>query len=237
MRMIISVQLKNPVLPREYRPLVPKLLQAGFNTLGQFNKHTYFTTEEQPYCFSVYLPKAKFGKQIQLESNLIKIIFSTNRQDVLDDFYNAAQALEEPVEFMENMYTITCIKQLSGKNISDSEAQIRMLGPLLIWDTPEKGGRMLGIRDHAFQQRLQEVVENMLGVLGEDPALASTLSVTSVNPGIKPKEVHVLHSGRFYRGTVGELQISGDVEMLNIAYAYGIGMLREQGFGLFEWVR
>ena len=237
MRMIISIQLENPALPKEYRPLVPRFFQAGFEMLNQREKAASLFDGGQPYSFSVYLPKAKFGKNIQMENNLIKIIFSTSKRELLEDFQRAAEAVKGPLAIEDNHWTPVNIRFISEKAAPAGRMRIRMLSPLLVSEPHERGIRLLGFKDEAFVERLRDAARRMLNDFGENPELADTLEAAPCGQDERPKEVHVLHGGRFYRGTVGELILSGGPELMALAYDCGIGIMREQGFGLFEWVK
>ena len=80
MRFYLTLELKQPFLPIEYRKLVLSYIK---NAISKCNNGKYYSdyfkdTNQKYYCFSVILPKPKFDKdKILLHKKEIKILFST----------------------------------------------------------------------------------------------------------------------------------------------------------------
>jgi CRISPR/Cas system endoribonuclease Cas6 (RAMP superfamily) len=80
---------------------------------------------------------------------------------------------------------------------------------------------------------LRSSVAGMLPMANLNAELLTTLHAV-VGDESSCKEAHVLHKGKFYRSTLGNLQLSGEPALLNLLYHGGMGEMREEGFGLFE---
>ncbi len=242
MRMMITISLEKSTLPRDYRPLICRLLQMSLqNQGGDSLVHQYFSAQTgKHYSFSVYLPKSRFRDGIELENGYIKVIFSTYDESTYDDFFLAAMGMQnETLALEDNGFCFTSVIRIYEKAIENSSATIHMLSPLVIRNAGiENQGhrRCLGIRDETFEQQLRSCVADMLGVAGKRQEMVETLRVMPCEEDIGSKEAHVLHRGRFYRTTLGNMRIFGEPEMLNLLYQGGMGEMREEGFGLFELI-
>ncbi len=239
MRMMITILLEKNMLPRDYRPWISKLLHISLSKQGgeHLVQQHFNSTSEKLFSFSVYLPKSRFGQEVVLESNYIKIIFSAYDENVFDDFFLAMMGMQGQKADMEgNVFAVSSVVRIIEKTVQESKINIHMLSPLVV-----RGGALggkesrgcLGIRDLEFSARLRSTVAGMLPLANLKEDVLASLHVTALDePGCK--EAHVLHKGRFYRSTLGNLQLTGEPELLNLLYHGGMGEMREEGFGLFE---
>lgn len=84
MRFALTLELEKKNFPIDYRRLILSYIK---NALSKCNNGKYYEkffkdTIQKDYCFCVALPKVKFNKNyIQLESNEIEILFSTEDKD------------------------------------------------------------------------------------------------------------------------------------------------------------
>lgn len=192
----------------------------------------------KPFSFSVYLPKSRFGTEITLECDYIKVIFSAFDENVFDDFFLAAMSIQgQRVEIGENALRISSVVRILEKNVTNPQVTIHMLSPLVVHSKAglkQEGRGCLGVRDPDFEEQLRASVAQMLLGAGLCGDLLKTLHICAEEGPAGCKEAHVLHRGRFYRSTLGNLKLSGEPALLNLLYHAGMGEMREEGFGLFE---
>lgn len=239
MRMMITLLLEKNTLPRDYRPWISKLFHIALSKQGgeQLVQQHFGTASAKLFSFSVYLPQSRFGPEIMLESNYIKVIFSAYDENVFDDFFLAMMSMQgQQADMNGNVFTVSAVVRIIEKTVQNSQIGIHMLSPLVVRGSasgkPDNRG-CLGVSDQEFEARLRSSVAGMLPAANLPEDLLDTLHVTaSAEPG--SKEAHVLHKGRFYRSTLGNLTLSGDPALLNLLYHGGMGEMREEGFGLFE---
>ena len=240
MRVMLTIALEKPTLPRDYRPLIRRLLESMLEQYGgsdMLKKH--YNATPSSHAFSVYLPKCIFKGNIQLSSGYIKIIFSTCDKQVYDDFFAAAQhTLQKGFEISENTFTITAIVPVPEKHIESSTIRLRMLSPLIVQDASNTEARSTGgclsIGDVGFSDAFRHSVSATLQDTSVPPEEIADLLLTPCEDEAACKETHILHKGRFYKTTLGMLRLSGEPRILNLLYQNGIGELRDEGFGLFE---
>lgn len=239
MRMMITLSLDRNTLPKDYRPWITRLFsyaltRQGGETLSQ--QHLVHRSVK-PFSFSVFLPKSRFAAEIELECDYIKVIFSTCDENLFDDFFLAVMGIQgERMEVEGNALKVSSVVRIIEKSVSRAQIAIHMLSPLVVRDSnPAKHpGNCLGVKDPAFQAQLRQSVEGLLTLSGLKPETLQTLCVSAPEGNGGCKEAHVLHQGRFYRSTLGNLALSGEPALLNLLYQGGMGEMREEGFGLFE---
>jgi CRISPR-associated endoribonuclease Cas6 len=237
--MMVTITLDNNVLSRDYRPRISKVLHAALFKQGgdQFVQQHFGPSSAKLFSYSVYLPTSRFGPEIIMESNYIKVIFSAYDENVFDDFFLSMMGMQnQTIDMGENVFSVSSVVRIIEKTVLAPCVNIHMLSPLVVRQGPvsrQEGRNCLGVKDPGFDTYLRESVSGMLAPANLDKELLSTLSIEPL--GDTPcKEAHVLHKGRFYRSTLGDLQLSGDPALLNLLYNAGMGEMREEGFGLFE---
>jgi len=172
-----------------------------------------------------------------LESSYIKVIFSAYDENVFDDFFLAMMGMQGQRADMEgNVFQVSSVVRIIEKTVQEPQINIHMLSPLVVHCNAagrQESRGCLGVRDPEFEAHLRSTVAGMLPTANLEPDILSSLRVSfSDESGFK--EAHVLHRGRFYRSTLGNLQRSGEPALLNLLYHSGMGEMREEGFGLFE---
>ena len=190
------------------------------------------------FSFSVYLPKSRFGTDITLECDYIKVIFSAFDENVFDDFFLAAMAIQgQRVEMGENTLRISSVVRILEKSVASPQVDIHMLSPLVVHSkvgARQENRGCLGVLDPDFEEQLRASVAQLLPGTGLSVDLLKSFHVWAEEGAVGYKEAHVLHRGKFYRSTLGNLKLSGDPALLNLLYHAGMGEMREEGFGLFE---
>ncbi len=238
MRMMVTILLEKNTLPRDYRPWVSKLFHMALVKQGgeQMLQQHFGCTGGKLFSFSVYLPKSRFGQEVVLESNCIKVIFSAYDENTFDDFFLAMMGMQsQRADMGENAFQVSSVIRILEKTVQDSKINIHMLSPLVVHGAAgrQENRGCLGVRDPEFEAHLRAAVAGMMPMANLSAEMLETLHVAA-NDDTGCKEAHVLHKGRFFRSTLGNLQLSGEPALLNLLYHGGMGEMREEGFGLFE---
>ncbi len=239
MRMMVTVLLEKNTLPRDYRPWISRLFHAALSRQGgeQMMQQYFGSMAGKLFSFSVYLPKSRFGQEIVLESNYIKVIFSAYDENTFDDFFLAMMGMQgQRVDLEENTFQVSSVVRILEKTVQESKINIHMLSPLVVRNGTagkQESRGCLGVRDPEFEVHLRSTVAGMLSAANLSADMLASLHVAAGNE-LGCKEAHVIHKGRFYRSTLGNLQLCGEPVLLNLLYHGGMGEMREEGFGLFE---
>ena len=239
MRMMVTVLLEKNTLPRDYRPWISKLFHISLSRQGgeQLVQQHFSNAAGRLFGFSVYLPKSRFGQEIVLESNYIKVIFSAYDENTFDDFFLAMMGMQgQRTDMEENALQVSSVVRILEKTVQESKVSIHMLSPLVVRNTAagkQESRGCLGIRDPEFEVYLRSTVAGMLPAANLSADMLASLHVAAGGES-GCKEAHVLHRGRFYRSTLGNLQLCGEPALLNLLFHGGMGEMREEGFGLFE---
>ena len=239
MRMMVTILLEKNTLPRDYRPWISRLFHISLYKQGgeQLVQQHFGGVPGKLFSFSVYLPKSHFGQEIVLESSYIKVIFSAFDENVFDDFFLAMMGMQGQKADMEgNLFQVSSVVRIIEKTVQEPAISIHMLSPLVVRPSTaakQESRGCLGIRDPEFEVHLRSTVAGMLSAANLEADMLESLHIAAGgDPGCK--EAHVLHKGRFYRSTLGNLQLCGEPALLNLLYHGGMGEMREEGFGLFE---
>ncbi len=241
MRMMITLSLDKNTLPRDYRPWISRLFRIALEKQGgeQLSRQYFGGVQAQLFSFSVYLPKSRFGPEIILESGYIKVIFSAFDENVFDDVFFALLALQgQEADMGGNVIRVTSVARILEKTIKEDRISIHMLSPLVVRGAmagAKDSRSCLGVSDPEMAMGLRSSVKEMLPLANLDQEVLPSLRI-SAEKGDKCKETHVLHQGKFYRSTLGNLTLSGEPALLNLLYHAGMGEMREEGFGLFELI-
>lgn len=239
MRMMITIQLEKNLLPRDYRPWVSRLFHDALHKQGgeSMVKQHLDASASKLFGFSVYLPKSRFGQEIMLESNYIKVIFSAYDENAFDDFFLAFMGMQgQQSDMGANQLRVASVMQIIEKTVQKQQVSIHMLSPLVVRGLAQAkmdSRGCLGVKDTDFDASLRASVAGMLPAAGLSDDLLDSLHVQA-NADTSFKEAHVLHKGSFYRSTLGDLTLCGDPLLLNLLYHAGMGEMRDDGFGLFE---
>lgn len=242
MRFTLKFEIKKNIFPIEYRKLILSYIK---NAISECNGGKYYDiffkdTIQKDYCFSVMLPKAKFNKEhIELESNEIKVLFSTENKNkvgfILFSAFIAQKNKEYPLENSNSMIL---------KNIKN-EKECEILNSKAIFKTTIGSG--ICVRDHdresnkdiyyvysdkEFKEKLQTILRNEVIRAGFREEEANKIKI---NP-IQCKKVVIKHYRRYIDATTGMFEIQADNIILQHFYNIGIGSRKSAGFGMIDLV-
>ncbi|MBQ9013380.1 MAG: CRISPR-associated endoribonuclease Cas6 [Bacilli bacterium] len=242
MRFYLTLELKQPFLPIEYRKLVLSYIK---NAISKCNNGKYYSdyfkdTNQKDYCFSVILPKPKFDKdKILLHKKEIKILFSTEENSktglILFSSFISQKNKSYPLAD-NNTMTLKSISNQKQDKIQNSKVIFKTtLGSgLCVRDHSKENNRdeYYVYNDEKFREKLKVVLYNQLVKLGVNEEEALNIKV---NP-IQCKKVVTKHYGRYIDTTVGMIEVQAKPYILQHFYNAGIGSRKSAGFGMLDLV-
>lgn len=129
--------------------------------------------------------------------------------------------------------------EVADTTIDRDKIRIRMLSPVTIYSTlSHPDGRKktyyYSPYETEFRQLISEnVVKKFRAYFSRAPQGSISLTPLKVNPS---NQKIVLYKGTIIKGWTGIYELSGDPELMKMAYDAGLGGKNSQGFGCFEVV-
>ena len=129
--------------------------------------------------------------------------------------------------------------EVADSTIDRDKVKIKMLSPVTIYSTlSHPDGRKktyyYSPYEAEFSQLISEnVVKKFRAYFSRAPRGSISLTPLKVNPG---NQKIVLYKGTIIKGWTGIYELSGDRELMKMAYDAGLGGKNSQGFGCFEVV-
>lgn len=242
MRFELLLNIKQMVFPIEYRKIILSYIKRALTECnnGKYFQEFFNNTKQKEYCFSTIFPKSKFLKdEIKMDSNEIKIIFSTNDSSKIGlKLYSAFIGQKnKPFPLENNNYMV--LKSIKNKKRDE------IINNHVIFKTAAGSG--LCVREHEretnkdtyyvysqekFKEKLILVLNNELTSAG---FRKKDIDEIKINP-IQCKKVVAKHYKRYIDVNVGMFEMSGKKEILQYLYDVGIGSRKSCGFGMVDLV-
>lgn len=216
-RLNLTFELKNEILPLDYRPIIMSFIKHALSTkYPDLYAKLYGTDGRKDFCFATYIPTKEICDDwFTLKRDRIFVKFSSADSGLILLLYNAfcnSRGMEYPLQNGNNMKLVrvacsNCVPVTANKVV------IKFLSPLLVrkHDKESNKDRYLDFGDDDFHK--------LLGV--------------AIFP-IKPKKVVVRCMGMDMNGAVGTFELTADRRTIEELYLSGMGSRRSEGFGLFD---
>jgi CRISPR-associated endoribonuclease Cas6 len=242
MRFYLTLELEIPTFPLDYRKVVISFIKNAISKCndGKYYDRYFKDTIQKDYCFSVVLPRPKFGKdKILLDRNEIQILFST------DDKSKTGLILFSSFLAQKNKkFNIPDNNSITLKKITKQKEQ-SIINSKVIFKTSKGSG--LCIRNHDKQTNRDNhyvfsddrFEENLKIVLANQAIEAGFSEYQAENIRFKPiqcKKVVAKHYDIYIDMTVGLFQMECDSELLQYFYNTGIGSRKSAGFSMIDLV-
>ena len=185
------------------------------------------------YVWATYLPGARFTQEkILLNHSRFIMTFSDADIGELIEFYNAFVLMKyKPYPMYQNSMRLMSVKIRNIPEIQDTELIIKMKSALIVrkHDSADNSDKYYTCEDPEFG----EMVKENLRIFLEKLNLKMDISDFSIAP-LKGKKVVTRTWGRFIDGSIGVYKITGNLELLNLLRAAGLGTRRSLGKGMWE---
>ena len=150
----------------------------------------------------------------------------------LIEFYNAFVLMKyKPYPMYQNSMRLMSVKIRNIPEIQDTELIIKMKSALIVrkHDSADNSDKYYTCEDPEFG----EMVKENLRIFLEKLNLKMDISDFSIAP-LTGKKVVTRTWGRFIDGSIGVYKITGNLELLNLLRAAGLGTRRSLGKGMWE---
>ncbi len=239
MKFGLTFTIKKSELPVEYRRGFMSFIKATLNKTDEdLLEKFYHDTVQKPFCFSISMQKPKFlGDKVTFEGNKIKMYFSVTEENRLGYmFYHCFLAMKNvPFKLANgNEMTISHINVINQKDIVvDNVNFITTKGSSLVvreHNRETNKDRYYSIAEPNYPQKLEEIIKIQCKNMGFGEHYIEQIKVNNV----VGKKIVIKHYKTLIDTTVGTVNISGPVPILNQIYKVGIGSRHSEGFGMVE---
>lgn len=238
MRVIVSLELEKPQLPKDYRPIFVSFLKNVLTTYNKDLAQKYYNENDpimKSFTFAVLFRKPAFTeKTITLQDTQISLILSSH--DLKDSMilYNAIitnQKTNFPLPEQNNM-KILDIKIPRFSEIKTTQTIIKMISPIAIRQHDKETNKdiYLDYNSENFSEETAKIISWQLKNANLNENLTNGFSITPV----MPKRTVVTSFNCNINANLGVYKLTGHPDLLNFLYLGGIGSRRNQGFGAFN---
>lgn len=232
MRLSIDYEMSGKYLPKDYRSGFISLVKKAIETSNPKLYECYYTQHKlKPFTFSTYFPNLKGGENGMFEvGNKIRLNFSTSSLELATHLYNGFYKVRE-FPLFENIIKLKHITMKNLDIIRSDEVTFKTASPVLISNKGSSEWYLLPGQDgfiDGVKFAVGEIAKEFL-----NPKAEIEIEFTPLQ--IKRKVVR--HYNMDMSSFVGVFKIKSDPEILQLIYDVGLGVRRNQGFGMLEVVK
>jgi len=243
MRITITFTSKNPLrLPYSYNHILQGFIYKHLNEiLGEFLHSKGFSYQKRRFklfTFSRILGKVKMVDGSFEFLSPLKITISSPSTDILQSL--AENLLKRPdATFADKSLLIESITVGYTPEFSDS-AEIQMLSPVTTYSTLLRGdGKRKTYYYNPFEEEFSQllrdnIVKKYKAFYKKDPP-STEFSIEPLRVSKRDEKI-ITYKNFVIKGWMGRYRVSGNPELLRLAYDAGLGSKNSQGFGCFEVV-
>lgn len=232
MRFAVTYNLTNDTIPVDYRSgfisLIKKAMETGNKDL--YNRFYEGDEKVKPYTFSISSPDGflKNGDEFKVGKSLV-FNFSTNSYEIGTYVYNGLQKTKV-FPLFNNQLKLLKATLLQEPEITGDTAVFKTMSTVLINAVGKKDWYFIPNNPEfpdAFDTCIGAMVNELMGINN---------TKVIFNP-IKTKRQVVKHYSGNMQGFEGIFALSGNIEVLKLIHAVGLGVRRSQGFGMLRVMR
>lgn len=238
MRFCLTLELGKNNFPTDYRKVILSYIKKALSDMldGRYYSKYFQDNIQKDFCFSVQLPKPKFGKEeITLEDNHIKILFTTDNKQKTGLLLQQAFMKQKNKGFSipnNNSMTLKQITQQREQTITNSKVVFKTYG-LCVRDHDKQTNKDIHYvyNDEKFNEQLQVVLKNQASEAGFSKEMVESIKFVPLNC----KKVLARHYNTYVDITVGSFLLEGNTFLLQYFYNVGMGS-RNSMFGYLDLV-
>lgn len=224
-------------LPIDYRPYIMSYFKAALSqSYAQIFNEQYNKDLLKPksFTFAVLFKDSKItGEEIEFKGNQFSVIFSSFDNSFLLYLYNALVRKRNQTKNFNQEFAIKLKRiYLSPLPVIKSESvKIKFLSPLLVRQHDKEANKdiYLTFNDADFNNQLNVIVQYFISQ--NDIAYDKPIKILLIPK--KARTTVVKNMDLMFCASIGEFELQGEKELLNILHKSGLGSRRGQGFGMF----
>lgn len=226
------------VLPLDYRPGFMSLLKTGMRESNPaLYRQLYENMVTKPFTFSIYFNGGLVIDKSEgtVRGNYPEISFniSSNSSELMTFIYNGLLGIPEYPIYKANL-KLKEIRLMDSVKVNSDYAMFKTLSPVLIKTREERKDEYILPNHPKFKDRLNYYI-NL--TWREITKAESKFEVNFIPLSGKMSKEVVFHMGVPFTAFKGVFVLQGKPEILQFIYDVGLGVRRNQGFGMLEVVR
>jgi len=233
MRLSVEYKLKEPFLPKDYRSGFMSLIKEAIakSTKPELKEDYYDKHTLKPFTFSTYFPEMRgnAGENFEVGTK-VKLNFSTSSVELATHLYNGFLKLRSFPIFQNTLY-FERVTQRRQEKIRSEEVVFKTASPILVSNLGRSNWFLLPEQE-GFLEGLKFAVSEI-----SKEFLRRTLEVNLEFTPVSIKKKVIRHYGMDRSSFTGIFRLKSDVEILQLIYDVGLGVRRNQGFGMLEVVK
>jgi CRISPR-associated endoribonuclease Cas6 len=232
----LEFELENAELPIDYDKVILSFMKAAIENFSPDLFDRLYNKREsvmKTYCWTCYLPHAQFTSDtIKLGANKFMLTFSDIDMGELLIFFNAFSLMKHKIFHMNrNSMKLLSVKTRKLQTIKETELIVKMQSSLIA--RKHNSDDNTDVYYTFDEPEFSDIVKENLKIFLQRINIECDTSDFSIVP-LKGKKVVTRTMGQFVDGNIGIYKITGNLRLLEILYAAGIGTRRSAGHGKFE---
>ncbi len=232
----LNFRLEKNFLPKEIDRVIVSFLKAAVQSysLEMFERlYTKSRSVMKTYCFSYYLPGAKYVKdRIDLDDNSFTLYFSDADFQELLIFFNCFQNMRYiKYPMASNSMELVSVSVQNLPDITENEIIIKMQSPLVV-----RRHNSLDNTDIYFtfdMEGFAEALKENIDIFIERMGISLSTEGFSIIP-VKARKIVKPVFGKNVDASIGIFKLTGSVELLNMLHMAAMGVRRSSGNGQFR---
>ncbi len=248
--MRIKVELgseKKVVLPVAYNHIIQGFIYGALsNELAEFLHEKGYVLNDRH--FKLFTFSRVFGRYRVYKGSIVfdppvYFYLSSPFVDILEELVNTIFTGSNPLQFGKNNLLCTAVSVLKEPFFERGSYIIKMLSPMTVYRTEDLRGKKrtyyYGPQEKEFSERIEENLKRKYMLITKSDNLPSRMGFV-----IEPFKVDIRHDfiltyfkDTIVKGWMGLYRITGNRELIRVAYDTGLGSKNSAGFGMWELTR
>lgn len=189
------------------------------------------------FTFSRLLGRGRIEERYFKIPPPIKLVVSSPYNEMVQ---NLGETLlkKSKVKLGDNEVYVESIEVGFAPEIVEGFINIRMLSPVTVYSTlkkmdGEKKTYYYNPKEEEFSELIRKNLIKKYKAFYQKLPLNQELNIEPIKVTLKDEKI-VIYKGIIIKGWMGRYRLSGDKELLKLAYDAGLGAKNSQGFGCFE---
>lgn len=242
MRLSIEYEIRNPLLPKDYRRGYISLIKKALEHSNPSLMERYYSQRTlKPFTFCVYFPQLKGGENGNFNvGNQCRVTISTSSMELGTYLHNGFREVRTYTLFKDELQNELVLKRIwmpPSRRISSNEVVFMTASPVLVNNLGKADWYLLPGEEGFLEGLKFAVGEIAKAFLNRTDEVPVEFHPFEKDGKISIKRKVVRHYNMDMSSFVGVFKLKSDPEILQLIYDVGLGVRRSQGFGMLEVLR
>lgn len=232
MRFSVDYKMSGEYLPLDYRRGFVSLIKCAMEKSNPMLFERYYSSHQlKPFTFSVYFPELQKSSNKELHvGTRVRLFLSAFSMELTTFIYNGLIKTKR-FELFKNELIFQRANLQRAQRIDSDVVVFKTVSPVLVSNTGSSD-RYLVPEDEGFMEGLNFSVSEMAKNF-----LNRQENVTIEFKPVRIKRKVIWHYHQHRSSFIGVFALKSEPEILQLIYDVGLGVRRNQGFGMLEVVQ